>query len=85
MNTCSKIHQIATAADQLASKINGNSSASGQKFLCHRCGPQYRGYFPGVTLFIKMTYTWKLRSVSLQVYGRVGISLVEVDLKYMKG
>ena len=43
------------------------------------------GYFPGVTLFIKMTYTWKLRSVSLQVYGRVGISLVEVDLKYMKG
>ena len=33
LNTYSKIHQIASAADQLASKINGNSSASRQNLL----------------------------------------------------
>ena len=33
LNTYSKIHQIASAADKLASKINWNSSASRQKFL----------------------------------------------------
>ena len=31
--TYSKIHKIASAVDKLASKINGNSSASRQKFL----------------------------------------------------
>ena len=33
LNSYSEIHQIASAADQLASKINGDSSASRQKFL----------------------------------------------------
>ena len=33
LNTYSRIHQIASAADKLASKVNGNSSASRQKFL----------------------------------------------------
>ena len=32
-NTYSKIHQIASAAGKLASKISGNFSASGQKVL----------------------------------------------------
>ena len=33
LNTYSKIHQIASAAGKLASKISGNFSASGQKVL----------------------------------------------------
>ena len=38
--TYSKIHKIASAADKLASKINGNSSDSRLKFLLSWMWPQ---------------------------------------------
>ena len=39
LNTYSKIHQIASAEDKLASKINENSPAGRQKFLLSKMWP----------------------------------------------